>query len=153
MPNANQDEIVALFYALGNDSLNSGLLDQGILVIRNPQLDSRRLRGYPLEVLSDELELINRIIDIIVDVDPDILVGWEVQAASWGYLSSRGFQYGRMLAMSRCCIDASRTRRCRTDWACADHLDAEWNQPMGCQNDHNLQGHWSTRIQCLENYA
>ncbi|KAG8221660.1 hypothetical protein J3R82DRAFT_1944 [Butyriboletus roseoflavus] len=94
MPDANQDEIVALFYALGNDDLHSGLLDQGILVVRNPQLDPRRLRGYSLEVLSDELELINRIIDIIIDVDPDILVGWEVQAASWGYLSSRGSQYG-----------------------------------------------------------
>ena len=98
MPDANQDEIVALFYALGNDNLHSGLLDQGILVVQNSQLDPRRLRGYSLEVLSDELELINRIIDIIVDVDPDILVGWEVQASSWGYLSSRGFHYGKVLA-------------------------------------------------------
>lgn len=112
MPDANQDEIVALFYALGNDDLQSGLLDQGILVVQNPQLDPRRLRGYSLEVLSDELELINRIIDIIADVDPDILVGWEVQAASWGYLNSRGSQYGRMFATSRCCTDARRTRRC-----------------------------------------
>ncbi|KAF8552653.1 hypothetical protein OG21DRAFT_1415745 [Imleria badia] len=94
MPDANQDEIVALFYAIGNDNLHSGLLDQGILVVQNTQLDPRRLRGYSLEVLSDELELINRMIDIIIDVDPDILVGWEVQVASWGYLSSRGFQYG-----------------------------------------------------------
>ena len=127
MPDANQDEIVALFYTLGDDNLHSGLLDQGILVVQNPQLDPRRLRGYSLEELSSELELINRIIDIIVDVDPDILAGWEVQASSWGYLSSRGSQYGRMLSTSRCRIDARRTRCCRTDWACADHLDAEWN--------------------------
>ena len=127
MPDANQDEIVALFYTLGNDDLHSGLLDQGILVVRNPQLDPRRLRDYSLEVLSDELELINRIIDMIIDVDPDILVGWEVQSASWGYLSSRGSQYGRTLATSRCRTDAHRTRRSRTGCACADHLDAEWN--------------------------
>jgi len=95
MPDANQDEIVALFYAVGNDDLHSGLLHQGILVVQNPQLDPCRFRGYSLEALSDELGLINRIIDIIVDIDPDILVGWEVQASSWGYLNSRGSQYGR----------------------------------------------------------
>ncbi|KAI9569796.1 hypothetical protein HD554DRAFT_2087438 [Boletus coccyginus] len=94
MPDANQDEIVALFYAVGNDDLHSGLLDQGILVVQNPQLDPRRFRGYSLKAVSDELELINRIIDIVVDIDPDILVGWEVQASSWGYLNSRGSQYG-----------------------------------------------------------
>ncbi|KAG9311253.1 hypothetical protein JVU11DRAFT_8337 [Chiua virens] len=93
-PDADQDEISAIFYVLGDDNLHSGLLDQGILVVQNPQLDPRRLRDFSIEVLSDELELMNRIIDIIIDVDPDILVGWEVQAASWGYLSSRGFHYG-----------------------------------------------------------
>ncbi|KAF8429858.1 hypothetical protein L210DRAFT_3652049 [Boletus edulis BED1] len=67
--------IVTLFYALGTDDLHSGLLDQGILVVDSPQLNPHRLRDYSLEVLSDELDLINRIID---DVDPDILLGWEV---------------------------------------------------------------------------
>lgn len=153
MPDANQDEIVALFYAVGNDDLHSGLLDQGILVVQNPQLDPRRFRGYSLEAVSDELELINRIIDIVVDIDPDILVGWEVQASSWGYLNSRGSQYGRAPIPSRCCTDACRTRCCRTDGARADHLDAEWNRPMGGQNDHYLQGHRPARVQHLENYA
>ena len=112
MPDVNQDEIIALFYALGNDNLQSKSLEQGILVVQNPQLDPRRFRGYSVEALSDELELINRVIDIIVDLDPDILVGWEVQAASWGYLNSRGVQYGRTLACSRFCTDTRRTRHC-----------------------------------------
>ncbi|KAG6376575.1 hypothetical protein JVT61DRAFT_1553 [Boletus reticuloceps] len=94
MPDANQDEIIALFYSLGTDDLHSGLLDQGILVVDSPQLNPHRLRDHSIEVLSDELDLINRIIDIIVGVDPDILVGWEVQTASWGYLSFPGSQYG-----------------------------------------------------------
>ncbi|KAF8132969.1 hypothetical protein EV363DRAFT_1397869 [Boletus edulis] len=59
-----------------------------------PQLNPHRLHDYSLEVFSDELDLINRIIDIIVNVDPDILVSWEVQATSWGYISFRGSQYG-----------------------------------------------------------
>ncbi|KAF8122385.1 hypothetical protein EV363DRAFT_1456577 [Boletus edulis] len=53
MPDANQDEIVAFFYPL------------------SPQLNPHRLRDYSLEVLSDEVDLINR----IIDVDPDILLG------------------------------------------------------------------------------
>ncbi|KIJ68443.1 hypothetical protein HYDPIDRAFT_124966 [Hydnomerulius pinastri MD-312] len=94
MPDANVDEIAAVFYALGDDNIHSGLHHQGILVVKNTQLDSNRLRGFPLEVLSDELELINRIVDIVVDSDPDIVLGWEVQNASWGYLSARGASYG-----------------------------------------------------------
>ncbi|KAF8132988.1 hypothetical protein EV363DRAFT_1397888 [Boletus edulis] len=89
-----QDEIVTLLYALGTDDLHSRLLDQGILVVHSPQLNPHRLHDYSLEVLSDELGLINRIIDLIVNVDPDILVGWEVQATPWGYISFRGSQYG-----------------------------------------------------------
>ncbi|KAF8122347.1 hypothetical protein EV363DRAFT_1404919 [Boletus edulis] len=60
-----QDEIVTLHYALGTDNLHSRLLDQGILVVDSPQLNPHH-----------------------------ILVGWEVQATSWGYISFRGSQYG-----------------------------------------------------------
>lgn len=109
MPDASQDEIAVIFYALGDDSCHSEQLGQGILVVQNPQLDARRLRDYSLEVLSDELELINRLIDIIVDLDPDILVGWEVQAASWGYFNLRGSQYGRTFSTLQRCADARRT--------------------------------------------
>lgn len=46
------------------------------------------------EVVPSELDLLNRLIDVIVEIDPDILAGWEVQAASWGYLSARANIYG-----------------------------------------------------------
>ncbi|KAF9229291.1 DNA/RNA polymerase [Gyrodon lividus] len=94
LPDANVDEIIAVFYALGDDSPHLGLRNQGILVVQNVQLDPRRLRGFPIETVSDELELINRIIDIVINLDPDIVLGWEVQAGSWGYLSARGLYYG-----------------------------------------------------------
>ena len=47
-----------------------------------------------LEILTDELDLLNRLIDITIEIDPDILTGWEVQAGSWGYLQARGQTYG-----------------------------------------------------------
>ena len=46
------------------------------------------------EILMNELDLLNRLIDLIVEIDPDILTGWEVQAGSWGYLEARGQIHG-----------------------------------------------------------
>jgi DNA polymerase zeta len=39
--------------------------------------------------------LLNKVIDTIVELDPDIITGWEIQKASWGYVSSRGQTYGK----------------------------------------------------------
>jgi len=96
LPDPNVDEITAVFYALGDDhdNLNSSPPYQGILVLQCEQFNPQRLRGFPLESLTSELELINRLIDIVINLDPDIVLGWEVQGASWGYLSTRGNQYG-----------------------------------------------------------
>lgn len=42
-----------------------------------------------LDVFSDEASLILAFTDFVRRVDPDILVGFEVQYSSWGYLISR----------------------------------------------------------------
>lgn len=36
-----------------------------------------------------ELDLINRLTDLVREFDPDILTGYEVQSASWGYVIER----------------------------------------------------------------
>lgn len=94
VPDADVDEVIAIFFALGDDDIHSGLRERGILAVKNVQLDPRRIRGFPLEIVADELELLNRIIDTVVEFDPDIIVGWDVQSASWGYLNARGNNYG-----------------------------------------------------------
>ena len=38
---------------------------------------------------SDELDLINHMVDIVREFDPDVLVGYEVHNSSWGYLIER----------------------------------------------------------------
>ena len=65
--------------------------------MQSEQFSQRRLRNLKAEFVNSELDLLNRVIDVIVDFDPDIISGWEVQAASWGYLSARGRSYGRFL--------------------------------------------------------
>lgn len=68
----------------------------GILLVGTSQLDQDRLRCHTFEVMQEELDLINRIVDIVQELDPDIIVGWDVQTASWGYLNARANTYGNI---------------------------------------------------------
>jgi DNA polymerase zeta len=54
---------------------------------------------FSLDALVDEedseLDLINRLTDLVRDFDPDILSGYEVQSSSWGYVIERArLQFG-----------------------------------------------------------
>ena len=97
-PDSNVDEIVAAFYVYqesSNHEETGDVYQHGVIAIRNGRIDPKRLRDHPIEAVDTELELLNRITDIIVEFDPDILVGWEIQNASWGYCNARGKTYGR----------------------------------------------------------
>jgi DNA polymerase zeta len=91
------DGIVAVFYAYqeSSDHKETGdIYQSGVVAIHNDRTDPKRLRDHPIEPVDTELELLNRITDITVELDPDILAGWEIQNASWGYCSARGKTYG-----------------------------------------------------------
>ena len=96
-PDPNVDEIVAVFYAYqeSSDCYETGdVYQSGVVALHNDRTDPRRLRDHPIETVDTELELLNRITDIVVEFDPDILAGWEVQSASWGYYDARGKAHG-----------------------------------------------------------
>ncbi|TBU65073.1 hypothetical protein BD310DRAFT_944016 [Dichomitus squalens] len=97
LPDPNDDEVAAVFYSFQShdrDAVEPFTCDSGIIVVNSDQLNPRRLRNVKAEFVDSELDLLNRLIDVILDLDPDVLSGWEVQAASWGYLSARGRNYG-----------------------------------------------------------
>ncbi|KAH9849760.1 hypothetical protein C2E23DRAFT_870439 [Lenzites betulinus] len=98
VPDPDENEIAAVFYALHSsdhtDGVDTFTCDSGIIAVESDQLNARRLRNIKAEFVENELDLLNRLIDIILELDPDIVSGWEVQAASWGYLSARGRTYG-----------------------------------------------------------
>ena len=50
---------------------------------------------------DSELDLINRLTDIVRERDPDILAGYEVQSSSWGYVIERARLHYGMHKMSR----------------------------------------------------
>jgi len=69
-------------------------------VITIADADSATPQGSFGDVIIDEenseLDLINRLTDIVREQDPDILAGYEVQSSSWGYVIERArIQYGK----------------------------------------------------------
>ena len=95
------------FQSHDRDAAEPFTCESGIIAVNSHQLNPRRLHSARAEFVDSELDLLNRLSDVILDFDPDVLSGWEVQAASWGYLSARGRSYGergRMLLarISRC---------------------------------------------------
>lgn len=97
-PDSATDPIRAVFYAFlpGNAPAFEDAVARrrsyttGIIAVRSANVTSARLRDYTMEVVESELELLNRLVDRVVELDPDIVSAWEVQTASWGYVRARG---------------------------------------------------------------
>lgn len=100
LPDPEKDEITAIFYCYQNEdetlpdtTTHSGYYAGYIVVDSNAVRDGRvRLDGIPCQVVDSELDLINAVIDMVKEWDPDVLSGWELHNASWGYVSSRADQ-------------------------------------------------------------
>ena len=93
-PNPKEDSIVAITYAFRQVK---DAPSYGTIVVGSEQLDPNRLRDASIETVSTELDLLHRFTDIVIELDPDILSGWDVQVSSWGYLNARGSTYGTFL--------------------------------------------------------
>jgi DNA polymerase zeta len=78
------------------DPLSSALpLREGMIVVNRSQMSAKRLRSFAMECVADELEALNKVMDLIGELDPDVMAGYEVQTASWGYLRARCHVYGQ----------------------------------------------------------
>lgn len=62
----------------------------GVLVIDSwNEFSASGIGGYPVHQVSDELELFKSLVNKVHSFDPDFLVGYEIQSASWGYIVQR----------------------------------------------------------------
>ncbi|KAF8629703.1 hypothetical protein AX15_003320 [Amanita polypyramis BW_CC] len=96
VPDPGEDQIAALFYAfqkLGVENIQSRTI-----VVSTERLNKSRTRSVALEEVSSELDLLNSLVDTVIDLDPDIITGWEVQQGSWGFVSKRATYYGYELS-------------------------------------------------------
>ncbi|EJD47779.1 hypothetical protein AURDEDRAFT_144423 [Auricularia subglabra TFB-10046 SS5] len=100
-PDPQHDTVCAVFYAFSpsstgtfeSTSVRRQAYTTGIIAVGNATLDPKRLREHEMEVVKSELDLLNRVIDLVLELDPDIVAGWDLQVASWGYLRARANTY------------------------------------------------------------
>ncbi|XP_028858187.1 DNA polymerase zeta catalytic subunit isoform X2 [Denticeps clupeoides] len=109
-PDPEFDPICALFYCFTSDSPlpdSDRLQLTGAIVVDKdvhargegsrataPLLVRSGVSGLQVSYATDEKELFQEVIDMIRKFDPDILLGYEVQLHSWGYLLQRASTLG-----------------------------------------------------------
>ncbi|KAI4154482.1 MAG: hypothetical protein LQ341_000334 [Variospora aurantia] len=98
VPNPEQDEISCIFWCIQSDDQNIELngvnegTHVGIIALSADGGLAHKIAQHSdaeVEEESNELDLINRMVDIVRDHDPDILTGYEVHGGSWGYMIER----------------------------------------------------------------
>lgn len=97
-PNPEEDEIASFFWCINSeDELldNSDVLSGAQIGVvfqgdeERPELKVSKALRMDWEHEPAELDLINRLVDIVRLHDPDILTGYEVHNSSWGYVIER----------------------------------------------------------------
>ncbi|CAG7964298.1 unnamed protein product [Penicillium nalgiovense] len=98
MPDPEEDEITSLFWCIQSEDedieVNSHLPGVHVGMVyhgegERPEAKISKALTTDVEREPTELDLINRLIDIVRYYDPDIITGYEVHNASWGYVIER----------------------------------------------------------------
>lgn len=98
VPDPEQDEIACIFWCLKSDNKEyegkgpGGGTHVGIIAVSEDGDLAHKISQYTLAEVEEEpteLDLINRMVDIVHSYDPDILTGFEVHGGSWGYVIER----------------------------------------------------------------
>ncbi|XP_011881898.1 PREDICTED: DNA polymerase zeta catalytic subunit [Vollenhovia emeryi] len=102
LPDPQYDSIAVLFYAIYNDAptVADERIEHGAIIV-NPNSISERLNKIhsasamcPILYVAAEQDLFNSLVRLIERHNPDILLGWEVETLSWGYVFQRAFHLG-----------------------------------------------------------
>ncbi|XP_018415790.1 PREDICTED: DNA polymerase zeta catalytic subunit [Nanorana parkeri] len=103
-PDPEFDPICALFYGLSSDfplPQSDKTRTTGAIIIsqdsaasegsrsQTPLFTRSAITGFQITYASDEKDLFEKLLGLIRRYDPDILLGYEVQMHSWGYLLQR----------------------------------------------------------------
>ena len=107
-PDPAEDEVQSIFWCFKGDGAASDKNDHmGIICLSEDNGIINRIEkqtSVTVEAEEEELDLINKIVDIVRYFDPDILTGYEVHNSSWGYLIERArlkFEYDLCDEISR----------------------------------------------------
>ncbi|KAJ5154574.1 C4-type zinc-finger of DNA polymerase delta [Penicillium coprophilum] len=98
MANPEEDEITSIFWCIQSEDedveVNSHLPGVHVGMVYHgegdrPEAKIHKALTIDVEHEPTELDLINRLIDLVRHYDPDIITGYEVHNASWGYVIER----------------------------------------------------------------
>ncbi|KAI4127173.1 MAG: hypothetical protein LQ338_003350 [Usnochroma carphineum] len=94
VPNPEQDEIACVFWCIQSDdrSLELSGVNKGVVALSGDGGLAHKIAQHSnaeVEEEDNELDLINRMVGIVREHDPDILTGYEVHGGSWGYMIER----------------------------------------------------------------
>ncbi|XP_015910939.2 uncharacterized protein [Parasteatoda tepidariorum] len=104
MPDPRFDSISAVFYyiyydagihekkilgVIHVDSLQSDSSERAMSDLKNVLQSERKVHDCQFFSVPTEMMLFEKLISIIREWDPDILIGYEIQMTSWGYLKNR----------------------------------------------------------------
>jgi DNA polymerase zeta len=93
VPDPAEDEIQSIFWCIqGEEDAVDDRPRVGILCLSDDNGIVKRIAkqvSVAVEYEEDELDLINRIVDLVRQFDPDVMTGYEVHNGSWGYLIER----------------------------------------------------------------
>ncbi|XP_045467770.1 DNA polymerase zeta catalytic subunit isoform X2 [Harmonia axyridis] len=104
-PNPQYDSIQAIFYCISNDVEENTVKPrscEGIFVVDSNPVGQTKSFSFldgtgiscDIEYVENELKLFEKFTKFIIHWDPDILLGYEIQMLSWGYLIERCFHLG-----------------------------------------------------------
>ncbi|KAJ1292324.1 hypothetical protein BS78_02G383800 [Paspalum vaginatum] len=96
-PDPRFDAINAVSLAIEDDADNT--IEVHVFIRDNNGNKSRRrnldgIAGCYVDVFPEERDLLNNLISAVCSIDPDILVGWEIQLGSLGFLAERAAYLG-----------------------------------------------------------
>nr|XP_031826946.1 DNA polymerase zeta catalytic subunit isoform X1 [Nomia melanderi] len=103
LPDPEHDPIEAIFYAIYNDiplSSDTEQIVHGAIVVNSSMENSKIKNIYSTSAMcttsyvSSEKDLLNSLIILLRHCDPDILIGWEIESHSWGYILHRAVHIG-----------------------------------------------------------
>lgn len=131
LPDPGRDAITCIFYSITNDVPDDSVhfLPQhssGVFINLNgaDPTSSKRTFSFGLEVdsefVADEIELLQRLVDLVKKWDPDIFVGYEIEMASWGYIIQRSQAIGVDIVPSISRVPSQRVHKYKSRDAAED---------------------------------
>ncbi|KAI8393678.1 uncharacterized protein BYT42DRAFT_551883 [Radiomyces spectabilis] len=99
LPDFDRDPVQMAFWCLQteDDSIVSNGFQQGyhigIIAVSGMDPHSLGFHNVDVELVDSEKDLLHALIDRVRLYDPDLLVGYELHSASWGYLIERAATY------------------------------------------------------------